>query len=299
LSLPVQWLMAEVTNQGGYPEPAPAVSVIVPTRDRPEMLERALASISRQTMQDWECVVVNDGAAGSVTLPDDSRFRLLDHDRPHGPSAARNSGLRAARGEYVAFLDDDDELTPDALRVLRSAAAPGLIAFGQTADLVSGHVAGPLRPLPASVGGAIIDDPPHHSAGLYHRGTCVEYDEALRTGEDVEWLLRMGLSHQVTTVPVVCHLRRRHEGPRPGIERRTRLSGRLMLIAKHGAWFGDHPRSHARQLARCASAAYLADENALAVKLALRSLRLRRSRLALAVLARAAPRAVVARPVHE
>jgi glycosyltransferase involved in cell wall biosynthesis len=291
--------MIEVTKRRAGPGPAPAVSVIVPTRDRPELLKGALASVSRQTMGDWECVVVNDGPAGSVQLPDDSRFRLLEHDRPHGPSAARNSGLRAARGEYVAFLDDDDEFTPDALRVLRSAAAPGLIPFGQTADLVSGHVAGPTRRLPRSVGGAIIDAPPHHSSGLYHRKTCVEYDENLRTGEDIEWLMRMGLSHEVTTVPVVCHRRRKHDAPRPGIERQTRLSGRLLLIAKHRAWFDEHPRSHARQLARCSSAAYLARENALAVRLALRSLRLRPSRSALAVLARAAPRAVVARRSRE
>ena len=94
----------------------PLVSVIVPTFQRPEFLQAALGSVLRQTVKDFEVLVVDDGSAMDlaplVNALDDGRIRYLRHESNRGEAAARNTGIRGARGDYLAFLDDDDEWFP-------------------------------------------------------------------------------------------------------------------------------------------------------------------------------------------
>lgn len=111
------------------PTAAPAVSVIVPTRDRPWFLARALDSIAAQSFRDLEVLVVNDGGAGVESVLDAFASRLVIHYVRHpvsrGPAAARNSALGLARGQYIAYLDDDDRFQPDHLRTLMAALQNG------------------------------------------------------------------------------------------------------------------------------------------------------------------------------
>jgi glycosyltransferase involved in cell wall biosynthesis len=107
----------------------PQVSVVVPTLGRP-VLALALRSALEQRGVDLEVVVVDDGsgarARAMVERIGDPRIRLLAHDRRRGPGAARNSGVGAARGTWVAFLDDDDLWAPDKLaRQLDAVRAAG------------------------------------------------------------------------------------------------------------------------------------------------------------------------------
>lgn len=98
---------------------SPAISVIVPTRNRPHLLQVALASIMAQHFDNYEVIVIDDGsdethrgACPTLTEFGDSRFRLhlLGTPGQHGsgPSVIRNIGLALARGEVITFLDDDD-----------------------------------------------------------------------------------------------------------------------------------------------------------------------------------------------
>jgi glycosyltransferase involved in cell wall biosynthesis len=95
---------------------SPLVSVVMPTFNRAQLLERALASALKQTYRKLEIIVVDDASrddtAAVVRNAGDDRVRYIRHDANKGGSAARNTGIRAALGEYIAFLDDDDEWEP-------------------------------------------------------------------------------------------------------------------------------------------------------------------------------------------
>ena len=100
----------------------PLASLIVRTYNRPRFLERALSSIARQTYRNVEAVVVND--AGDPVDDVVAQFpfaRLVVNEKNLGTTPSANVGLRAARGEYVGLLDDDDMLFPDHLSHLVDA----------------------------------------------------------------------------------------------------------------------------------------------------------------------------------
>lgn len=101
------------------------VSTVIPTRDRAELLARAIRSVEAQTRPADEIVVVDDGSRdGTVELlaREFPRVRCLRLS-PRGVSAARNHGIRAARGEWIALLDSDDEWLPDKLEAQLEALA--------------------------------------------------------------------------------------------------------------------------------------------------------------------------------
>ncbi len=91
----------------------PRLSVILPTHNRPVLLAEALASLHAQTYADWAAWVVDDASDPAVSAVwDDARIQTLRHDRAEGGAAAKNSGIRAAQSEILAFLDDDDCYAP-------------------------------------------------------------------------------------------------------------------------------------------------------------------------------------------
>lgn len=95
------------------------VSVIVPTYNRRETIGAAIASVQRQTFSDWELIVIDDGSTDDTTaLIEGSDPRLvLIRQKNQGVNAARNAGMLRARGQYIAFLDSDDEWLPHHLEL--------------------------------------------------------------------------------------------------------------------------------------------------------------------------------------
>lgn len=97
----------------------PTVSVVIPTYNREKTLSRSIDSVLAQTFDDFELIVVDDAStddsASVVNQYDDPRIQFIIHDENKGGSAARNTGISHAEGEYIAFLDSDDEWTPTKL----------------------------------------------------------------------------------------------------------------------------------------------------------------------------------------
>ena len=92
----------------------PKVSVVLPTHNRPVLLAEALQSIADQTFADWEAIVVDDASDPPAQLPagNDDKICIVRHASSRGGPAAKNTGAREARGEVLAFLDDDDLYAP-------------------------------------------------------------------------------------------------------------------------------------------------------------------------------------------
>ena len=104
------------------------MSAVISTRSRPHLLTRALASVAAQTYADLEVVVVVDGpdpeTEAVLRTWRDRPLTVVVNERSLGGGAARNVGVEAAKGTWIAFLDDDDEWLPNKLeRQLRDLAA--------------------------------------------------------------------------------------------------------------------------------------------------------------------------------
>ncbi len=100
----------------------PKVSIIIPTYNRQSYLSGVIKSVLDQTFDDFEVVLIDDGSTDQTkevvekyinTQPDKIKYFYQGNK---GPSAARNNGIKQASGEYIAFLDDDDEWLPDKLK---------------------------------------------------------------------------------------------------------------------------------------------------------------------------------------
>jgi len=105
---------------------APTVSVVITTFNRQDILPRAIQSVLSQTFDDFELIIVDDhstdGTPDAIRRFDDSRLTYIRRSENGGLSRSRNAGIAASRGEYVAFLDDDDEWKPDKLKTQMTLA---------------------------------------------------------------------------------------------------------------------------------------------------------------------------------
>ena len=105
----------------------PKISIIVPVYKVENYLSQCVDSILNQTFADWECILVDDGSPdGSGVICDeyaqkDTRIHVI-HKENRGVSSARNTGLSAAQGEYIYFIDSDDYVEREALELLLSKA---------------------------------------------------------------------------------------------------------------------------------------------------------------------------------
>ena len=92
------------------------VSIIIPVYNRAATLPRCIASVLAQTIADWELIAVDDCSSDeSIQVIEsfgDPRIRVLRHEQNRGAGPARNTGMLAAQGTYIAFLDSDDEWLP-------------------------------------------------------------------------------------------------------------------------------------------------------------------------------------------
>ncbi len=195
------------------------VSVIVPAYQAEATLAACLDSLRAQTMDDIEVLVIDDGSTdrtGGIAdrvADADARVRVI-HQPNRGVSAARNAGILAAAGEYIAFADADDTLPPDALQRLVT------VADAREADLVTGdyddgrttHALPPDISREEMLSALVRCDGRYNAvwAHLYRRAFLLEHrltlPEGIRIGEDVLFNLSATLAaRRIAHTPQVVY----------------------------------------------------------------------------------------------
>jgi glycosyltransferase involved in cell wall biosynthesis len=124
---------------GAIAAAAAAVTIIIPTRDRPGFLQQAVQDALRQAGVELEVLIVDDGSADADAVRGiealDRRIRVIRHDSRRGVACARNTGIANAGGAWLAFLDDDDRWAPTKLRTQLDAAAQAQASWVYAAAL--------------------------------------------------------------------------------------------------------------------------------------------------------------------
>ncbi len=193
----------------------PSVSVIVPTRQRPDLLRRALVSIVEQRYEgNMQVLVVFDQDQPidpEIQPRAGCTIRLLTNDRTPGLAGARNTGIMEATGDLIAFCDDDDEWLPEKLR----EQVPALLASGSTVAATGVEVVFEDRrttrvpPVDEVTMAMLLRSRMtelHPSTFLARRKELIDedglVDEALpgSYGEDYDWLLRAARTHPIVAV---------------------------------------------------------------------------------------------------
>lgn len=239
----------------------PRVSVVIPTCNRPDLLPRAIRSVLAQTFQDFEIIVIDDGdkerAEDTVRSFSDSRMRYLKNDPPkRGGSATRNIGINAAKGEYVAFLDDDDEWMSEKLSVqMRAleASFPGVafvycavVNVSETGE-VRTHVPRGVRDLREIVltrfKGILTSGLVAKKNALIEVGM---FDESLPSSQEAELMIR--LAWKYGGVGIDDPLVRMNMLPREHINSDIgrKIRGRELVLEKHNALYACYPSKLAK-----------------------------------------------------
>lgn len=185
---------------------APRVSVVIATRNRVELLGEAIRSVLRQTFREFEVIVCDDGSTDGTEALARSfgppvRYLKLEHTGR--PGAPRNRGVEAARGELVAFLDDDDLWEPEKLAMqlalLEREPTLGLVYTGRQVLLPDGSRSEPVLPSSGKRPTGLLDLAlsarfPHVCTVLIRRDLLRRvggFDESMATAEDLDLMLRL------------------------------------------------------------------------------------------------------------
>jgi len=207
------------------------VSVIIPTYGRPELLSDAIRSVADQTYAPIELIVVDDCSPEPIEPALDGidttglrRMEVIRHEQNRGANAARNTGIEAATGEVIAFLDDDDRWERSVVRKYVDAfesreSSVGLVTVGVRTVDETGRKIGEFRPtiesdaLDALLSGARVGSFSRfavRSAVIADAGTP---DERLPCWQDWEWQFRLAFRCEFAAIPdpVVVRTRGSHE----------------------------------------------------------------------------------------
>ncbi|MEQ9620237.1 MAG: glycosyltransferase [Deltaproteobacteria bacterium] len=252
----------------------PKVSVIIPTYNRAEYLKQAIASALGQTFEDFELLIVDDCSSDNTSRIiencTDTRIRYIRNNENKGISAVRNIGINNSRGEYIAFLDDDDEWFSDKLEKQVSMLEPsspklGAIYTGVVSVNMANNKVVKLR-IPQYRGNILkkmllqnfIPTP-----SIVLKKACFEkvglFDERVPYGEDHDMWIRVAEKFEFDYVEDLLVKHRVHENSIS-----SNISAVIMglerLIAKHQRLFVNYKRAYSNNQFKL-GAAYCYDGN--------------------------------------
>lgn len=241
------------------------VSVVISTFNRCDKLRRAIDSVLAQSFKDIEIIVVDNASTDQTTQMikeiTDERIQYVRHSSNLGGPAARNTGIRMARADLVAFLDDDDEFKPEKLekqvrKMQESEARVGLIYAGaEIFDEKQGRVT--------------LVNPPRYKGNVYERlllstilssvssvlvkKECLNkvgaFDETLTSCQDWDMWLRIAKEYEFDYVDETL-VRINMHGEQISTNYAALIPGRTRMVRKHEDEFRKHPDIYVVHLKR-------------------------------------------------
>lgn len=201
----------------------PVVSVVLPTYDRPEMVREAVQSVAAQRYPAVELIVVDDASPSPAepvvedAAPPELQWRCLRHSTNQGANSARNTGIDAASGEIIAFIDDDDRWLPGKLS--RQVAAfqedenVGVVLVGQQFVTEGGKTTVELPVIDGnSTRQLLTEGIPASFSTIAVRRSILDVaglpDERFPIWQDREWLVRLSRETEISTITEPLILRR-------------------------------------------------------------------------------------------
>jgi len=201
--------------------------VIVPVFNREAVVGEAVASLARQTLEDMEIIVVDDGSSDSSADEAEAAagakpVRVIRHPSNRGIPAARNTGLQAARGRYIAWLDSDDLARPERLdRQARFLVRhPDVALVGAAAGRLDAHGRRKRRTrVPflthETLAPALLFRSPFQQSSIMGRAEVLkafEYRPEFPVCEDLDMFIRISRQHRLANLKDVLIDRRLHQG---------------------------------------------------------------------------------------
>lgn len=226
----------------------PLVTVIIPTYKRPRLVIQAISSVLKQTVTDLEVLVVDDCSQDETRIVVESipdlRVHYVVHETNKGLPAVRNTGIRLARGRYIAFLDDDDQWRPEKLErqleVLRRCDAVACTAVSSAKGYAMRVHKRPNISLEDLRQGGFA---PSSLMAKTEVLRDVMFDETIRQGEDWDAFIRIAQRYSIgwISAPLLIynegiHARMTGEAKQlfgPEIEKRN------AVLYKHRAFLGE------------------------------------------------------------
>jgi glycosyltransferase involved in cell wall biosynthesis len=246
----------------------PSVSIVIPTYNRAGHIGQAIQSVLAQTFEDFEVLIVDDASTDNseeiILGFNDGRILYLRRNNNGGAAAARNTGIQAARGEFIAFLDSDDEWAPDKLE---KQLAKFNSAERSTALVYSDAVFSDVRT------GTVLKNRIPKYEGYVHElllqndfiGGCSStmvrtdavrcvggFDVGLPSRQDWDLWIRMARQYSIGYVPtplLICNL---GSGDRISGSLKKILEGTKLVLNKHSEHMKRVPKAYGKHLAAVA-----------------------------------------------
>lgn len=239
----------------------PLISIIIPTYNRPHLLQLAVESALAQTIENFEVIVVDDASPEPVNLPEHPKLRIIRQPDNKGGSAARNVGAKAAKGDWITYLDDDDILLPHmvevSLEALANSTLPKPVAAISGLQVVSedGRVQKTRIPPTLPKGSHYCLEEIEQGKSFHCKQTMVVekdvllsiggFDESFSSRVHTELFLRLNQVCSLQGISTVTYKLLRHQSYRVSSDTSRRQLNFNRLISKHRTLFETHPKMFA------------------------------------------------------
>jgi glycosyltransferase involved in cell wall biosynthesis len=240
----------------------PVFSIITPTCQRPLLLQRTILSVTQQTFKNYEHIIIDDANDNEtvqlVNRLGDKRIILKHHKNPKGANGGYNTGINASRGQFILFLDDDDEYLPTFLEkmfnfFLKSDKKLGFawtgIARIKDTDIGEKFLLSRIWPsqFSSKEQGLVEATSIGNGFGVCVRKECINttglYDESMVAGGDTDFLFRLAINFDFGTIPEVLVKIHQHRDTQLTDDRyyKMRIAAKEKILKRYHDFLSQNP----------------------------------------------------------